>query len=90
MSTRTEQLAELQAELIELKAARAAALSGKSSVSVDGMSVTNWRMADIRAEITRCEKSIQRLTRGGRGMPIDMSIGQPNANGLYGEADTDG
>ena len=89
MATRAQKLTELEAELVELKAARSAAISGKSSVSVAGMSVTNWRLSDIRDQIVRVEKSIQRLTRGGRGMPIDMSIGQPSANGLYGEADTD-
>ena len=71
-------MAELQAELTALKAARTAAITGKASASIDGMSYSNWRLAELRTEIVRCEKSIQRLLRGGRGMPVDMSIGQPD------------
>jgi hypothetical protein len=73
--TRAEHLAELQTERTRLKTAISTAQSGASSTSIDGMSVTQWRTEDLRKELIRVEKSIQRLCRGGRGMPIDMNIG---------------
>jgi hypothetical protein len=77
MATKAQKLAELQAELVEVKAGIKAARAGNSSFTLDGMSVTSWRMADLRDEQTRIEKSIQRLLRGGRGIVVDMSAGVP-------------
>lgn len=73
MATKAEQLAELQAELATVKTAIASARAGVASVSIDGMSKSNWRLAELRDERTRLEKSIQRLLRGGRGIVVDMS-----------------
>jgi hypothetical protein len=71
--TRAEQLAELQAELVAIKTAQSNARSGNSSISVDGMSMSNWNPKDLQMERVRIEKSIQRLLRGGRGIVIDLS-----------------
>jgi phage shock protein A len=73
MATRAEQLAELQTELTQIKAAMTSARSSSTSFSVDGLSVSNRNMAELREERTRIEKSIQRLLRGGRGFVIDLS-----------------
>lgn len=73
--TRAEQLAELQTERTRLKAAIASAQAGNQSESMDGISRTRWPIAEMRKDLIRCEKSIQRLCRGGRGIPVDMSIG---------------
>jgi len=81
MATKAEKLAELQEELSAVKTALTAARSGNSSVSVDGMSVTNWRISDLRDEKARIEKSMQRLLRGGRGIVVDMSAGVPGDPG---------
>jgi hypothetical protein len=77
MANRTiaEQITVLEAERTRLETAISAAQSGNSSYSVDGLSVTKWRLTDLRAELTRVEKSLQRLYRGGRGIVVDMSAG---------------
>jgi hypothetical protein len=87
MATKAEKLAELQAELASIKAAQASARSGGQSMSIDGMSKSNWNPKDLQSERTRVEKSIQRLLRGGRGIVIDMSyttaadVGDPYRSG---------
>lgn len=68
-----EQITELETERARLKTAIAAAQSGASSFTVDGLSVTNFRLSDLRGDLTRVEKSLQRLYRGGRGFQVDMS-----------------
>jgi len=73
VATNAEQLAELQAELAAIKTALSAARSGVASVSTDGLSLSNWRLGELRDDRTRVEKSIQRLLRGGRGYQIDLS-----------------
>ena len=73
--TIAEQIAELETERTRLKTAIAAAQSGTSSFTVDGMSVTNFRLSALRGDLVRVEKSLQRLYRGGRGLQIDMSHG---------------
>jgi hypothetical protein len=73
VATNADQLTELQTELAAVKTAMSAARSGGSSFTVDGLSYTNWRLADLREERTRLEKAIQRLLRGGRGFVVDMS-----------------
>ena len=71
--TIAEQIAELETERARLKTAISAAQSGHSSFTVDGLSVTNYRLSDLRGDLNRVEKSLQRLYRGGRGFQIDMS-----------------
>jgi hypothetical protein len=83
MATRAEQLTELQAERTRIKTAITTALSGNSSESFESMSITRWRLDELRKELIRVEKSIQRLCRGGRGMPIDMSIGQSGSTTAF-------
>lgn len=75
MGNRTiaEQLAVLEARRDKLETALDKASTGVTSMSAEGMSVSRSRPDEIRAELTRTEKSIQRLYRGGRGMPVDMS-----------------
>ena len=81
MATKAAKLAELQAALTAVKTAISSARSGNSSISIAGMSVTKWRINDLRDEQTRLEKSIQRLLRGGRGIVVDMSAGVPGDAG---------
>ena len=73
MATNAEKLTELQTALTAIKATMTSLRSGASSFGVDGLQRTEWRLSDLRDEQTRIEKSIQRLLRGGRGMPMDMS-----------------
>lgn len=87
MANRTiaEQIAILEARRTRLETALDATTTGTASVSIDGMSVGYATAGNIRAELTRCEKSLQRLYRGGRGMPVDMS--EAGAIGRTGSTD---
>jgi len=71
--TVTEKIALLETERDRLETAISSQQSGLSSFAIDGQSYTNWRVSDLSAELTRVEKSLQRLYRGGRGFVIDMS-----------------
>ena len=73
MATLAERLTELRAEETALTAAILARIAGGKSVSLDGMSVTYGSAAEMREQREAVRKSIQRLLRGGRGMPVDMS-----------------
>jgi hypothetical protein len=73
VATIAERITELEAELVAVKAALTSARSGGQSFTVDGQSYSSWSMSGLRDERTRIEKSIQRLLRGGRGMPVDLS-----------------
>jgi len=75
MANRTiaEQITVLEARRDRLETALDAATTGTASISMDGMAKTFTRTESIRDELTRVEKSLQRLYRGGRGMPVDMS-----------------
>jgi hypothetical protein len=75
MANRTiaEQIAVLEARRDKLEAALDAVTTGTSSVAVDGMSTSYSSPDNIQKELTRCEKSLQRLYRGGRGFQIDLS-----------------
>jgi hypothetical protein len=77
VATQAQKLAALRTEETRLSTAIATAQSGVSSFSVDGFSATQFRMSDLRDELTRVRKSIRRLLRGGRGMLVDMSAGVP-------------
>ena len=77
MATIAEQIEEKEAELALLKAQLSAfATSGVQNVSIGGMAVSkiNYRAAIDRR--TYLEKSLQRLYRGGRGMILNMGVGQ--------------
>lgn len=75
MANRTiaEQIAVLEARRTALESALTAVTTGTMSISVDGMSLSRSSPDSIRSELTRCEKSLQRLYRGGRGFQIDLS-----------------
>lgn len=77
------QITALETERTRLETAIAAAQSGHSSFTVGGFSATRWRVQDLRSELIRVEKSLQRLYRGGRGFQIDLSY----AAGDQGTAD---
>ena len=85
MANRTiaQKITALETERDALEAAISSGRSGGSSFTLDGVSVTNWRLGDIRKELTRVEKSLQRLYRGGRGMPVDLSYGDGNSDDPY-------
>lgn len=78
MANRTiaERIAELEADRTRLRATMATAQAGTSSMTVDGMSVSLWQLKELRQELVRVEKSLQRLYRGGRGIVIDMSYSE--------------
>jgi len=71
--TNTEKLAALQAELVTVKAAISRAITGGQSAAVGDKSLTRARLDLLISERNQLERDIQRLERGGRGMPIDMS-----------------
>ena len=75
MANRTiaEQIAILEARRTVLEAALTTTGGGTASFSVDGLSKSYSNPASISAELTKVEKSLQRLYRGGRGMPVDLS-----------------
>ncbi len=75
MANRTiaQQITVLEARRTTLEAALTAATTGVNSFSVAGMSVAYSSPDKIREELTRTEKSLQRLYRGGRGIQIDLS-----------------
>ena len=75
MANRTiaQQIAVLEAYRTALEAARTVTTTGTASFSVDGVSKSYANPAAIAAELTKTEKSLQRLYRGGRGIQIDLS-----------------
>jgi len=75
MANRTiaERIAELEADRTRLRTTLADAQASAANVSIDGMSVSKWQIKDLRDDLIRVEKSLQRLYRGGRGIVIDMS-----------------
>jgi hypothetical protein len=77
MANRTivQQIAVLEARRDALEAAITASAGGISSSSIEGMSISRTSITTMSAELTRVEKSLQRLYRGGRGFQIDLSSG---------------
>ena len=75
MANRTiaQQIVVLEARRTALEAALTASTSGTASFSVDGVSKAYSDPAKISTELTKVEKSLQRLYRGGRGFQIDLS-----------------
>jgi hypothetical protein len=75
MANRTiaERIAELEADRTRLRSTIASLQSGVQSVGVDGANTSFFQINSMRDELTRVEKSLQRLYRGGRGISIDMS-----------------
>jgi hypothetical protein len=75
MANRTiaQQIAVLEARRDVLEAAITTGSSGISSSSIEGMSIQRSSITAMTAELTRVEKSLQRLYRGGRGFQIDLS-----------------
>ena len=71
--TRAQQITELEAELVLIKSQMATASAGSQSFTLGDLSVTAVNYNGLRDRRTAIEKSLQRLYRGGRGMPIDMS-----------------
>lgn len=80
MATAAQKLAKLDAQIEAIETNLAAARSGASSFSADGLSVTAWRLEDMTKELVRLNKSRQRLLRGGRGIIVDMSSGVPGGD----------
>ena len=85
MAARTiaQKITALETERDALESAISGGQAGNSSFTLDGVSVTKWRLGDLRKELTRVEKSLQRLYRGGRGMPVDLSYGDGNSDDPY-------
>ena len=75
MANRTiaQQIAVLEARRTVLEAALTSTTGGTASFSVDGLSKSYSNPAAISAELTKVEKSLQRLYRGGRGFVVDHS-----------------
>ena len=78
MATRAAQITEAEANIVRLKTAIAAAQTALSTagftlgdMSQQGMSSSSVK--SLREELTIEQKRLQRLLRGGRGMPVDMS-----------------
>lgn len=77
--TRAQQITELEAELVIVKAQMTAAASGAKSFTLGDFSVATLDYSSLTARRTAIEKSLQRLYRGGRGMFIDQSYVDSNA-----------
>jgi hypothetical protein len=75
MANRTiaQQIAILEARRDTLESAITTGSGGISSSSIDGMSITRASIDVMSKELTKVEKSLQRLYRGGRGFQIDLS-----------------
>ena len=73
MATRAEQIAELEAELATLKAARTTALVHGSNAQIGDLSISGINSQNIGSRIAQIERSLQRLRNGGRGIVVDMS-----------------
>lgn len=71
--TRAEQITALEAELVLVKAQQASASAGSQSFSLGDFSQTTVNYESLAKRRTSIEKSLQRLYRGGRGIPIDLS-----------------
>lgn len=80
MANRTiaERIAKLETQRDSLESAIATSQSAIASSTQGDQSFTLQRIDALREELTRVEKSLQRLYRGGRGMPVDLSY----ANGV--------
>jgi len=88
--TRAQQITALEAELVLVKAQMAAASAGSQSFTLGDFSVSGVNYQQISGRRVAIEKSLQRLYRGGRGMPVDLSYvdsesGQGPAHGFADE-----
>ena len=78
MATRAAQITETEANIARLKTAIAAAQTALSSAGftlgdMSQQSMSGGNVKYLRDELTIEQKRLQRLLRGGRGMPVDMS-----------------
>ena len=73
MATIDEQITELEAELVLVKAQLASASAAGQSFTIDGLTVSAVAYRALRDRRVELEKSLQRLYRGGRGFVVDMS-----------------
>lgn len=73
--TIAEQIAELEDDRVLIRASLTAARTGAdvAGFTSGDLSVQRARIDSLQADLTRIDKSLQRLYRGGRGMPMDMS-----------------
>lgn len=75
MATLSEQIAELEAELVLIKSQMATAQASGGSFTLGDFSVTGTSYSALRSRRVEIEKSLQRLKRGGRGIVVDLSYG---------------
>ena len=73
MATKAERLTELNLELAEIKTAITRIRTGGQSFGIGDLTNSQASLSGLIEQRTACEKSIQRLLRGGRGIPIDLS-----------------
>jgi hypothetical protein len=76
--TNAQRITELEADRTRIRTALAAAQTGASAAgfTLGDMSVQSGvgiNIKYLRDELNQVEKSLQRLYRGGRGMPVDVS-----------------
>ena len=71
--TNAQKLAEMEAELVTVKAAISKAITGGQAASVGDKSLTRARLDLLIQERNQLERDIQRLQLGGRGLLMDMS-----------------
>lgn len=73
MATIAEKITALETEQTAINAAILRILSGGQSAGAEGMTVSQANLKTLYEQRDTNTKSLQRLLRGGRGMPVDLS-----------------
>lgn len=73
MATLAAQLAEAEADRLEIRAAISKIRTQSQSSAAGDMSMSRANLRDLNDQLIACEKRIQRLLNGGRGILVDLS-----------------
>jgi len=76
MATIAEQITALETEQTAINAAITRILTGGQNAGFDGISVGQANLKTLYEQRGTNKKSLQRLLRGGRGMPVDLSYSE--------------
>jgi len=79
MATIAARITALELEQTAINAAITRILTGGQAAGSDGMNVSQAGLKTLYEQRDTNAKSIQRLLRGGRGMPVDLSYSTTEA-----------